>query len=41
MWRTNDLDAAVEHGMIGGAQATVWPRPLPDDDYDLTDLAPD
>lgn len=33
LWRTNDLDAAVAQGMIGGARATVWPRPLPDDAY--------
>ena len=36
LWRSGDLDAAVERGMIGGAQATSWPRPLPDDAYDLT-----
>ena len=35
LWRTNDLDAAVAQGMIGGARATAWPRPLPDDAYDL------
>lgn len=34
-WRTGDLDAAVAHGMIGGARTTAWPRPLPDDAYDL------
>jgi sugar/nucleoside kinase (ribokinase family) len=33
LWRSNDLDAAVERGMIGGAQATAWSRPLPDDAY--------
>lgn len=33
LWRTNDLDAAVERGMMGGAQATIWSRPLPDDAY--------
>ena len=32
-WRTNDLAAAVARGMIGGAQATAWTRPLPDDAY--------
>lgn len=32
-WRSGDLDAAVQRGMIGGAQATAWPRPLPDDAY--------
>ena len=34
-WRTNDIDAAVAQGMIGGARATAWARPLPDDAYDL------
>lgn len=34
-WRTGDLDAAVARGMIGGARTTAWPRPLPDDAYDL------
>jgi sugar/nucleoside kinase (ribokinase family) len=33
LWRTDDLDAAVAQGMIGGARATAWPRPLPDDAY--------
>lgn len=33
LWRTNDLDAAVGRGMMGGAVATAWPRPLPDDAY--------
>jgi sugar/nucleoside kinase (ribokinase family) len=32
-WRMNDLDAAVERGMMGGAMATAWQRPLPDDAY--------
>jgi sugar/nucleoside kinase (ribokinase family) len=32
-WRTNDLDQAVERGMMGGAMATAWQRPLPDDAY--------
>ena len=35
LWRSNDLDAAVTQGMIGGARATAWPHPLPDDAYDL------
>lgn len=35
LWRRNAIDAAVAQGMIGGAQATAWPRPLPDDAYDL------
>ncbi len=34
-WRTHDLDAAVAQGMIGGARATAWTRPLPDDAFDL------
>jgi sugar/nucleoside kinase (ribokinase family) len=33
LWRSGDLDAAVAQGMIGGALATAWPRPLPDDAY--------
>jgi sugar/nucleoside kinase (ribokinase family) len=33
LWRSNDLDAAVQRGMIGGAEATAWLRPLPDDAY--------
>ena len=35
LWRSNDHDAAVARGMIGGARATAWPRPLPDAAYDL------
>lgn len=33
LWRSDDLDAAVAQGMIGGARATTWPRPLPTDAY--------
>ena len=33
LWCSRDMDAAVARGMIGGAQATAWPRPLPDDAY--------
>lgn len=33
LWRTGDLASAVGRGMIGGARATAWPRPLPDDAY--------
>lgn len=33
LWRSGDLDAAVARGMMGGASATAWPRPLPDDAY--------
>ena len=32
-WRSGDHDAAVAQGMIGGARATAWERPLPDDAY--------
>ena len=31
--RSGDLDRAVEHGKVGGALATHWRRPLPDDAY--------
>ncbi len=41
LWRSGDLDTAVARGMMGGAQATAWPRPLPDDAFDLSDRAPD
>ena len=33
LWRSGDHDAAVARGMIGGALATAWDRPLPDDAY--------
>jgi len=33
LWRTDDHAAAVARGMMGGALATAWPRPLPDDAY--------
>lgn len=33
LWRSGDHDAAVARGMMGGASATAWPRPLPDDAY--------
>lgn len=32
-WRGGDHDAAVAQGMIGGAMATAWERPLPDEAY--------
>ena len=32
-WRSGDHAAAVAQGMIGGAMATAWQRPLPDDAY--------
>ena len=35
LWRRGDFDAAVARGMMGGALATEWDRPLPDDAYDL------
>lgn len=34
LWRSNDHARAVARGMMGGALATAWPRPLPDDAYD-------
>jgi sugar/nucleoside kinase (ribokinase family) len=33
LWRSGDHGAAVAQGMIGGAMATAWERPLPDDAY--------
>ena len=33
LWRSGDHEAAVARGMIGGALATAWERPLPDDAY--------
>ncbi len=36
LWRSGDHAAAVAQGMIGGAKATAWSRPLPDDAYDLS-----
>lgn len=33
LWRSGDHAAAVARGMIGGAMATAWARPLPDDAY--------
>jgi sugar/nucleoside kinase (ribokinase family) len=33
LWRSGDHDAAVAQGMMGGALATAWPRPLPDEAY--------
>ena len=46
LWRSADHDTAVAHGMIGGALATAWPRPLPDEAYGAlldtqTDRRPD
>jgi sugar/nucleoside kinase (ribokinase family) len=32
-WRSGDLVRAAEHGRAGGALATAWERPLPDDAY--------
>lgn len=36
LWRSDDIAAAVGRGMMGGALATRWPRPLPDESYDVT-----
>jgi sugar/nucleoside kinase (ribokinase family) len=33
LWRSGDHTAAVARGMMGGALATAWPGPLPDDAY--------
>jgi sugar/nucleoside kinase (ribokinase family) len=33
LWRSGDHAAAVAHGMMGGAAATAWLRPLPDTAY--------
>jgi sugar/nucleoside kinase (ribokinase family) len=33
LWRSGDHATAVERGMMGGAAATAWPRPLPDAAY--------
>jgi sugar/nucleoside kinase (ribokinase family) len=33
LWRSDDLAAAVRRGMMGGALATAWERPLPDAAY--------
>jgi sugar/nucleoside kinase (ribokinase family) len=37
LWRSGDHDAAVAQGMMGGALATAWLRPLPDDAYRAPD----
>jgi sugar/nucleoside kinase (ribokinase family) len=37
LWRSGDHAAAVGRGMIGGASATAWYRPLPDDAYETDD----
>lgn len=33
LWRGGSHDDGVQQGMIGGAMATAWERPLPDDAY--------
>jgi sugar/nucleoside kinase (ribokinase family) len=33
LWRSGDVEAAVRRGMMGGALATAWQRPLPDEAY--------
>lgn len=41
LWRSGDHAAAIERGMMGGALATAWPGPLPDDAYPVpVDQAP-
>ena len=42
LWRSGELDAAVARGMMGGARATAWPRPLPDEAFGeaITSLSP-
>jgi sugar/nucleoside kinase (ribokinase family) len=34
LWGGAAHDEAVRQGMIGGAMATAWERPLPDDAYE-------
>ena len=33
LWRSGEHTAAIARGMMGGALATAWPGPLPDDAY--------
>jgi sugar/nucleoside kinase (ribokinase family) len=33
LWRSGDISAAIERGKAGGALATRWSRPLPDEAY--------
>jgi sugar/nucleoside kinase (ribokinase family) len=40
LWRSGDHASAVARGMMGGAAATAWPRPLPHDAYALFPIAP-
>jgi sugar/nucleoside kinase (ribokinase family) len=40
LWRNGDHAAAVARGMMGGAAATAWPRPLPDDAYATSPTRP-
>ncbi len=40
LWRDNDVALAVTRGQEGGAGATRWPRPLPDDAYATLVQAP-
>lgn len=35
LWRSGDHTTAVARGMMGGALATAWPGPLPDDAYSV------
>ena len=34
-WRSGNLNAAVSQGKLGGAMATKWKRPLPDEAYGM------
>ena len=36
LWRSAEHTAAVARGMMGGALATAWPGPLPDDAYPVS-----
>lgn len=40
LWRSDDHDAAVARGMVGGALATAWPRPLPENAYAIAPNPP-
>jgi len=33
LWRSGDVELAVQRGKVGGALTTEWQRPLPDDVY--------
>ena len=40
LWRNGDHGTAVARGMMGGASATAWQRPLPDDAYATSPTRP-